>query len=407
MVYVWALQLEELTSRLQQPSLEPVRSWINKPVMGSNTSGKQPLQQLPLTPPATVEKPSSTGEGELIKPRKLLKQLKTKSRKPRLKYRPEPNTVFDIDDYIAGIRSGKDAKNAEFVRYALDHSRRVIMITGAGISVAAGIPDFRSSNGLFSQLKDKSCASGKELFDYNSVYSSDDMNIKFNSMISSLHDLSKKSEPTDFHLMMNQLALEGRLLRLYTQNIDGLDTRLSNLTTKIPLESPAPQTVQLHGSIHHMECNKCSLIADLDSSVFRCRQDDDNVQLVPTCVQCEEFEIVRTAGGLRSQGVGKMRPRVVLYNEFHPEGDIIGKITTTDLRKRPDCLIIAGTSLQIPGVKAICKQFSQKVRQSKGIILYLNQDMPTRPILETVGGVDLIVLGDCQNVPKILSDNSL
>lgn len=365
-------------------------------------------QRLPLTPPATVEKSPQARNHDDIRPKKLLGQLKSKARKPRLKYRPEANTVFNVDDYMAGIRGGKDVKNAEFVKYALQHSRRIVMVTGAGISVAAGIPDFRSSNGLFSQLRGKHGSSGKELFDFNTVYSSDEMNLKFNSMISSLHRLSKKSSPTGFHRMINDIALEGRLQRLYTQNIDGLDTRLSHLATSVPLGAPAPQTVQLHGSIHHMECNKCSLVVDLDPAVFKCGEDDESeANLVPSCAQCEEFESVRMAAGIRSQGVGKLRPRVVLYNEIHPEGDEIGKITTSDLRKRPDCLIIAGTSLQIPGVKAICKQFGQKVKASKGVVLYLNQEHPSRPAMETIGCIDLVILGDCQNVPRLLSEDSL
>lgn len=364
-------------------------------------------QRLPLTPPATVEKCSEGQNYKDIRPKKLLAQLKSKSRKPRLKYRPEPHSVFNVDEYMAGIRSGKDVKNAEFVKYALQHSKRVIMITGAGISVAAGIPDFRSSNGLFSQLKGKHGASGKELFDFNAVYSSDEMNLKFNSMIASLHRLSKKCRPTEFHRMINDIALEGRLQRLYTQNIDGLDTRLSNLATSVPLSTPAPQTVQLHGSINHMECNKCSLVVEFDPAVFKCDEENESgAKLVPNCAQCEEYEAVRMAAGVRTQGIGKLRPRVVLYNEIHPEGDEIGKITASDLRKKPDCLVIAGTSLQIPGVKAICKQFGQKVKASRGIVLYLNQEYPNRAAMESLGCVDLVVLGDCQNVPRLLSEDS-
>ena len=53
----------------------------------------------------------------------------------------------------------------------LANARRIIVVAGAGISVAAGIPDFRSSTGLFSTLKadTKFKPSGKELFDA-SVY---------------------------------------------------------------------------------------------------------------------------------------------------------------------------------------------------------------------------------------------
>ncbi|QLQ82300.1 hypothetical protein HG537_0H00610 [Torulaspora globosa] len=379
-----------------------------KPLGDVDGSGaKRVNQQLPLTPPATIEKCSEWQNHERIRPKKLLEQLKLKSRKPRLKYRPEPNSVFKLDEYMTGIRSGKDVKNAEFVKYALQHSRRVIMITGAGVSVAAGIPDFRSSNGLFSQLKGKHGSSGKELFDFNTVYSSEEMNLRFNSMIASLHGLSKKCSPTEFHRMINDIALEGRLQRLYTQNIDGLDTRLSNLATSVPLGTPAPQTIQLHGSINHMECNKCSLVVELDPAVFKCDEGNDSgASLVPNCAQCEEYDAVRMAAGVRTHGVGKLRPRVVLYNEIHPEGDEIGKITTFDLRRKPDCLVIAGTSLQIPGVKAICKQFGQKVKASRGIVLYLNQEYPNRATMESIGCVDLIVLGDCQNVPRLLSQDS-
>ena len=53
----------------------------------------------------------------------------------------------------------------------LSTTKRIIIVTGAGISVAAGIPDFRSSGGLFSTLKadTKFKPSGKALFDV-SVY---------------------------------------------------------------------------------------------------------------------------------------------------------------------------------------------------------------------------------------------
>lgn len=365
-------------------------------------------QTLPLTPPGTVEKYRDEGRDEAycvkdIRPKKLFPRLKSNTRKPRLKYRPSIGSTFNVDDYTDGLSEGKDAKNADFIRYAFKHSKRMVVITGAGISVAAGIPDFRSTDGLFALLKGKSCASGKDLFDFNKVYSSDEMSVAFNSMITKLHRLSKEANPTGFHELLEKISMEGKLQRLYTQNIDGLDTRLTNLGTNVPLQKPAPMTIQLHGSINHMVCNKCGNVVDLDPGIFKCDLiGEGEATVVPSCQQCEEFESVRSIAGLRLKGVGKLRPRVVLYNEIHPEGDIIGEITGLDLKKKPDCLIIAGTSLQIPGVKSICKQFAQKVRSSKGIVLYLNKEMPSRSIIESIGCIDLIVLGDCQNVPKLL-----
>lgn len=376
---------------------------------------KQEQRELPLTPPSTLKKDShSSGIVEYnaldIKPRRLFKELKKTARKPRLKYRPDPCTVFNIDDYFDGLNQNKVGvvENMDFLKYALTYSKKIVVITGAGISVGAGIPDFRSSKGLFSSLKDKTLSSGKELFDYHRVYSSDEMSIKFNDMIKIIHTLSSNTVPTQFHEFINRLALDGRLQRLYTQNIDGLDTRLPHLSTKVPLGKPSPMTIQLHGSIHHMECNKCSHIKDFDPTIFKSNAEDSSdtnikSQIVPLCPQCEEFESVRSVAGLRLKGVGKLRPRVVLYNEMHPEGDIIGEIANLDLKRKPDCLIIAGTSLNISGVKIMCRQFAEKVRSSKGFIIYVNKEMPAKSVIDTIGHIDLIALGDCQNIPKLLS----
>ena len=86
-----------------------------------------------------------------------------------------PTTMVDsslpyevLDLAIDGISSSELCRNTMKL---LANARRIIVIAGAGISVAAGIPDFRSSTGLFSTLKadTKFKPSGKALFDA-SVY---------------------------------------------------------------------------------------------------------------------------------------------------------------------------------------------------------------------------------------------
>ncbi|EHN03112.1 Hst4p [Saccharomyces cerevisiae x Saccharomyces kudriavzevii VIN7] len=364
---------------------------------------------LPITPPSTVEKKSQTEDhrNEGLKPRKLLPQLKRSvcNRKPRLKYRPELNTVFDLDAYVdlphsSKLRHHHKGNDADFIKYALNYSKRMVVVSGAGVSVAAGIPDFRSSEGIFSTVNG---GSGKDLFDYNRVYGDESMGVKFNQLMVSLFKLSKDCRPTKFHEMLNSFAKDGRLLRLYTQNIDGLDTQLPHLSTNVPLTKPIPSTVQLHGSVRHMECNKCLNVEPFDPAIFRCNDEYDSpTEIIPSCPQCEEFETVRKIAGLRSTGVGKLRPRVILYNEIHPEGDFIGEIANNDLKKRLDCLIIVGTSLKIPGVKNICRQFAAKVHANKGIVLYLNTSMPPKNVLDSLKFVDMIVLGDCQHITSLL-----
>ncbi|CAR24136.1 NAD-dependent histone deacetylase HST4 [Lachancea thermotolerans CBS 6340] len=369
--------------------------------------GQRANTMLPLTPPSTVQKPSASDNREeiLVTPRKLfpeLKKLSSKARKPPLRYRPEKNTVFDIEQYIEGCRRGKcNEKDAKFLRYAFEHSRRVVMVAGAGVSVAAGIPDFRSSGGLFSTLRDEGVASGKELFDFNSVYSSVEVGQKFNRMITNMHARCQETRPTEFHRLANTVAKEGRLTRLYTQNIDGIEDGTSHLQTQVPLEKPFPNTIQLHGSIKHMFCNKCSKIYDMNPSLFKAQEEQTGREVFPLCPQCTEFEAVREVAGMRSQGVGKLRPRIVLYNEVHPEGESIGDVVSKDLKGRPDCLIIVGTTLKIPGVRAMCKQFARQVHQSKGIVLWLNTELPTKSIEDFLGFIDLIVVGDCQKVTSL------
>ncbi|XDT39959.1 Sirtuin catalytic domain profile [Nakaseomyces glabratus] len=352
-----------------------------------------------LTPPSSTKKPVVESNVGKVTPRRLFARGKS-GRKPRLKSRPAPFTIFSIDDYLSGITSEKHSSDgaAEFLRYAFQYSKKIVAVVGAGISVAAGIPDFRSSEGLFETLKGDSVASGKELFDFNRVYSSDEMSKKFHSMIVDLHSLSQKSEPTKFHLLLDHLASQQRLVRLYTQNIDGLDTRLENLKTTVPLDKPIPTTIQLHGSVDYMECNLCAKIDCFNPEAF-----ENEGEIIPLCPQCKEFDEVRKVAGIRSKGLGKLRPRVVLYNEVHPEGDLIGQVSNKDLKQKIDFLLIAGTSLKIPGVLQMCKKFIEKVVKNKGIVIYFNKEMPTQSLLKSLGHIDLIVLGDCQNISDLLS----
>ncbi|AMD21121.1 HEL160Cp [Eremothecium sinecaudum] len=364
----------------------------------------------PITPPSSVEK---TRQGEAIEVKdaalarkKLLLELKKAKpvvkRQRRLKFRPERNFVFDMEQYFSNSTGEEMAKAAEFVRYAFQYSKKIIVVTGAGISVAAGIPDFRSSEGLFSTLKGGNVSSGKQLFDYNHVYSSEDFSMEFNKMVVDMHKKSQDLEPTGFHRLLNQIAEEGRIKRIYTQNIDGLENKLSDISSTRTSPKTIPNTIQLHGSIHHMCCNKCHKVFDMNPDLFKCNEEDHRGSIIPSCPECEEFETVRQIAGKRLQGVGKLRPYIVLYNELHPMGEMIGDIVMKDLKAKCDCLLIVGTSLRIPGVKAMCKQFAQSVRSRKGIILWVNKELPSQRILDMFAGVDLVVLGDCQDLCKLV-----
>lgn len=90
-------------------------------------------------------------------------------------------------------------------------------------------------------------------------------------MIRDLFQKTRQAEPTPFHDMLAVIAIEGRLQRLFTQNVDEIDTKLPSLATVIPLEEkgPWPTTIQLHGGLDKMVCCLCGKVSDLEVEVFK------------------------------------------------------------------------------------------------------------------------------------------
>lgn len=72
------------------------------------------------------------------------------------------------------------------------------------------------------------------------------------------------------------------------------------------------------------------------------------------------FERIRN--GKRRSGVGYIRPKILLYREDNRDSVKTGRIAAKDLQKAPDILIIAGTSLRVPGAKRLEKKFSRTTK---------------------------------------------
>ena len=72
----------------------------------------------------------------------------------------------------------------------------------------------------------------------------------------------------------------------------------------------------------------------------------------------------REARSARAIKIGTLRPAIVLYDEPHPLGDDIGTIQTADLGRRPDMLVIMGTSLKVHGFKKLVKEFARAVHET-------------------------------------------
>jgi len=217
-------------------------------------------------------------------------------------------------------------------------------------------------------------------------------------MVKELSHLTKNAQPTLFHHMLATIAEQGRLMRLYTQNVDGIDVALEPLQTEVPLnpKGPWPQTIQLHGGLSKMVCNSCAKLYSFDGAMFEGPE-------APPCPVCEETEQLRAKYGHRSRGVGRLRPRMVLYNEHNPDEDAIGAVSCADLKSRPDAVIVVGTSLKVPGVRRLAKELCGVTRDKRGgFTAWINHDAEPTSI-DVKDCWDLVVTGDCDDVARYVN----
>ncbi|KAF9454074.1 DHS-like NAD/FAD-binding domain-containing protein [Macrolepiota fuliginosa MF-IS2] len=301
-------------------------------------------------------------------------------------------------------------------------SKRIVIVTGAGISCSCGIPDFRSSDGLYALVKQKYpdvVLKGRDLFDA-SLFRDPTSTAVFYTFISGLKRSIDATSPTPTHHFIRTLDTKKRLLRSYTQNIDGLEERAGLLGTscedakatgkgKGKLKIRDVRNVQLHGDIHRVRCISCS-------AEYPCTQDHLSMfgqGIAPECPECLTRSEARVARSARAIKVGTLRPAIVLYDEPHPLGDEIGSIQAADVGRKPDLLIVMGTSLKVHGLKKLVKDFARTIRENtsstntltskpKPKVIFVNK---TAPGSEWADVIDYHVAGDTDAwVARVLED---
>ncbi|KAF4124029.1 NAD+-dependent protein deacetylase SIR2 [Geosmithia morbida] len=347
-------------------------------------SSKEPKPSRPRAPPDPTEKPARPAK----RPKLTAATLWPKERTTEHLDLTKPEAEW----------TEHDALQLERLSQSLRRKKKIVVVAGAGISVSAGIPDFRSATGLFAPAgsqQTKLKASGRHLFDA-SVYKHDESTHSFHTMVREMADMASRAKPTPFHHLLASLAREGRLMRLYSQNIDCIDTSMEPLATRVPLNAkgPWPTTIQLHGGLDKMVCTKCAQLQPLDGALF------DGPE-PPLCGACKDQDEVRTAfAGKRSHGIGRLRPRFVLYNEFNPDGEAIGNVSSADLKARPDAVIVVGTSLKVPGTRRLVKELCQVTRHRRGgFTAFINTDSEPKGA-EFKDCWDMVVRAPCDMVAR-------
>lgn len=131
--------------------------------------------------------------------------------------------------------------------------KNVIVLIGAGVSTAAGIPDFRTpGTGLYSQLERYHLPSAHAIFDIDFFRSNPQ---PFCSLAREMWPERGRFAPTRTHRFLALLERHGVLRRVYTQNIDGLEVCVSEACVCLCVG------VRMHARVHEHACMRVRALA--------------------------------------------------------------------------------------------------------------------------------------------------
>jgi len=236
-------------------------------------------------------------------------------------------------------------------------AKRILVLCGAGVSTGAGIPDFRSpGTGLYDNLQKYGLPYPEAIFEVNYYRK------KPGAFVSLAHELwpGIKFQPTLTHRFLKLLSDKGLLLRIYSQNIDGLEF-LAGI--------PDDKLVECHGHFRTASCIDCGNAANAEEVKETIVRDGKT----PTCNYCG----------------GNVKPDIVFFGEGLP--DRFHRLLKQDIPKA-DLLLVMGTSLQVAPVSMI----PNMVRCNR---VLFNRDL----VMKIRKGRDMFVPGNCDaNIQKFL-----
>jgi len=225
-----------------------------------------------------------------------------------------------VIDQTATGETGNIAEKIAPLAEALSHARRLVVLTGAGISTESGIPDYRSPNGVWSKQAP--------------IYYADFVRnpaIRRRYWARSLNGYGRfrDAQPNKGHLALAELEGAGRLHYLVTQNVDRLHTKAGSR-----------KVIELHGENSTVQCIECDHREPRKETQTRLEWENRHLRLpadetgeaegivVPLCPQC---------GGL-------VKPAVVFFGEPLPPA-----VTQRafEVVKESDALLVVGSSLTV------------------------------------------------------------
>ncbi|XP_054838842.1 NAD-dependent protein deacetylase sirtuin-1 [Eublepharis macularius] len=256
----------------------------------------------------------------------------------------------------------KDINTIEDAVKLLQECKKIIVLTGAGVSVSCGIPDFRSRDGIYARLAVDfpDLPDPQAMFDIEYFRKDPRPFFKFAKEI-----YPGQFQPSLCHKFIALMDKERKLLRNYTQNIDTLEQ-----------VAGIQRIIQCHGSFATASCLICKY--KVDCEVVR---GDIFNQIVPRCPRCPPDEPLAI-----------MKPEIVFFGENLPEQ--FHRAMKYD-KDEVDLLIVIGSSLKVRPVALIPSSIPHEVPQ----ILINREPLPHLHFdVELLGDCDVIINELCHRL---------
>ena len=224
----------------------------------------------------------------------------------------------------------------------IESSKNIIVLTGAGLSTSAGIPDFRGPNGIYTKG-----AIPEELFGYENFLKSP---LPFWNFAREFMELLKKANPTFMHQFLAKLENDlNKNVMIVTQNIDGLHQKAGS-----------KNVIEFHGSFEKSYCLSCSKIYNYDDMIKKIESEE-----IPRCDKCK----------------GLIKPDIVFFGE-----PVKGIEESIKFMLKADIMLIIGTSLAIAPASYLPQYYKGTIITINGeeIFSYVNSDIFIKDDIEKV-----------------------
>jgi NAD-dependent deacetylase len=193
--------------------------------------------------------------------------------------------------------------DARAVAGLIREAERIAVLTGAGVSTAAGIPDFRGPRGLYvTRQYDPEKTFDIGYFDRDPSY--------FFAFARDFVQLVEQVQPTLTHRFLAVLEARGPLDAVITQNIDGLHQKAGS-----------HRVLEVHGSVHHGHCRRCGKAYGYETLRAKVLAED-----IARCEACD----------------GVVKPDIVFFGEAVREMEEASRAAA-----RADVFLVIGSSLTV------------------------------------------------------------